>query len=188
MTATEYIFTFYSFILALAVAEILQGVGTILRRKKVQFSLLHMVWVGLVLFSILQFWWGSWSLHAMTQWSLSAMLVGFSSTLLLYLAAYTSFPSDPHENEDMEGYYFRESQTLWILYALYLASGSLSRRVIFEQAWVVSIGDLLILVAVLLCVLSAFAKRKLIHWFVFSFFYISGIAITLATQTQIGSP
>ncbi len=188
MTATEYIFIFYSFILALAVAEVLQGVGTMLRRKKVRFSLLHIAWVGLILISILQFWWGSWPLQAMTKWSLSGMLVGFTSTLLLYLAAFTSFPSDIHENEDMEGYYFQESKTLWILFALYVVSGALAGRVIFGQAWGVSIGDLLIFVVILLCVWSAFSKRKLIHWFVLSFFYVSGIAVTLVTQTQIGSP
>ncbi len=188
MTVTEYVFIFYSFILALAVAEVLKGVGSMLRLRKASFSLIHMAWAGLVLLSIVQFWWSSWSLQALNRWTLPGMLTGFASTLLLYLAAFAGFPAEHQEDDEPEAYYFRESPTLWTLYALYTASAALASRVIFGQPWTFSVGDLVIAFAVALCVVAACSRRKWVHWLVISFFFVSGAAVVLATQLQIESP
>ena len=187
MSVTEYIFIFYSFILALAIAEIAQGLGGMLRRKSVKYSGLHLAWVGLITFSIVQFWWGSWALQSIERWSIYGMLVGFSSTFILYLAAFTSFPLDTEEDEVLEAYYFQESRTLWTLYALYLFSSVLARRLIFGSEWALNMQDFVMLIVILLCVFAAWSKRKLVHWPALAFFYISGIAITLVTQPVIGS-
>ena len=77
MSASEYIFIFYSFILALAVGEIAQGVGNLTRCLKEKYSLLHLAWVGLVTLTIIEFWWGSWSHQNNEAWSIYGMLVGF---------------------------------------------------------------------------------------------------------------
>ena len=129
MSASEYIFIFYSFILALAVGEIARGIGNMLRLRRVKYSLLHLAWVGLITFSILEFWWGSWSLQSFEWWSIYGMLVGFLSTFVLYLAAFLSFPLTFTEEENLENYYFRESSKLWSLYALLLSNTLLANRV-----------------------------------------------------------
>ena len=92
MSESEYIFIFYSFILALAVGEIARGVGNMLRLRRVKYSLLHLAWVGLITLSILEFWWGAWFLQSFEGWSIYGVLVGFLSTFILYLAAFLSFP------------------------------------------------------------------------------------------------
>ena len=187
MSASEYIFIFYSFILALAVGEIARGVGNLLRLRRVKHSLLHLAWVGLVTFSILEFWWGSWSLQSFEGWSIYGMLVGFLSTFVLYLAAFLSFPLNLTEEENLENYYFRESSWLWSLYALLLSNNLLANRVFGGAEWVrIYPQDVLLLVLISLCVLAALSKRTLIHWSVLTLFYITGAAFVLVAQPFIG--
>jgi len=187
MSASEYIFIFYSFILALGVGEIAQGIGNMLRLRRVNYSLLHLAWVGLVTFSILEFWWGSWSLQSFEWWSIYGMLVGFLSTFVLYLAAFLSFPLILTEEENLENYYFRESSRLWSLYALLLSNTLLANRVFGGAEWVrIYPQDVLLLVLISLCVLAARSKRTVVHWSVLTLFYITGVAFVLVAQPFIG--
>jgi len=189
MSASEYIFIFYSFILALAVGEIARGVGNLLRLRSVKYSLLHLAWVGLITFSILEFWWGAWSLQSIEGWSIYGMVVGFLSTFILYLAAFLSFPLTLEEEERLENYYFRESSRLWTLYALLLSNALLANRVLGGAEWVrIYRQDVLLLVLISLCVLAARSKRKVIHWSVLTFFYVAGAAFVLVVQPFIGQP
>ena len=189
MSASEYIFIFYSFILALAVGEIARGVGNLLRLRNVKYSLLHLAWVGLITFSILEFWWGSWSLQNSEGWSIYGMLVGFLSTFVLYLAAFLSFPLNVEEEENLENYYFLESSRLWSLYALLLCNNLLANRAFGEAGWArIYPQDVLLLVLISLCVVAARSKRKVIHWAVLTSFYITGAAIVLVAQPFIGQP
>ena len=189
MSASEYIFIFYAFILALAVGEIAQGVGNMLRLRSVKYSLLHLAWVGVITFSILAFWWGGWSLQSFEWWSIYGMLIGFLSTYVLYLAAFLSFPSTLEEEESLENYYFRESPRLWSLYALLLSNSLLANRVLGEAEWTrIYPQDVALLVLISLCVLSARSKRKVIHWSVLTVFYIAGAAFVLVAQPFIGQP
>ena len=187
MSASEYIFIFYSFILALAVGEIARGIGNMLRLRRVKYSLLHLAWVGLITFSILEFWWGSWSLQSFEWWSIYGMLVGFLSTFVLYLAAFLSFPLTLTEEENLENYYFRESSRLWSLYALLLSNNLLANRVLGGAEWVrIYPQDVLLLVLISLCVLAARSKRPVVHWSVLTLFYITGVAFVLVAQPFIG--
>ncbi len=189
MSASEYIFIFYSFILALAVGEIVRGVGNLLRLGSVKYSLLHLAWVGLITFSILEFWWGAWSLQSFEWWSIYGMLVGFLSTFVLYLAAFLSFPLTPEEEENLENYYFHESSRLWSLYALLLANNLLGNRVLGGAEWIrIYPQDVLLLVLISLCVLAARSKRKVIHWSVLILFYVAGATFVLVVQPFIGQP
>ena len=187
MSVTEYIFIFYSFILALAVGEIARGVGNMLRLGRVQYSLLHLAWVGLITFSILEFWWGSWSLQSFEGWSIYGMLVGFISTFVLYLAAFLSFPLTFEEEERLENYYFRESSRLWSLYALLLGNNMLGNRVLGGAEWFrIYPQDVMLLVLISLCVLVARSKRTVVHWSVLTLFYVIGAAFVLVAQPFIG--
>ena len=187
MSASEYIFIFYSFILALAVGEIARGVGNLLRLRSVKYSLLHLAWVGLVTFSILEFWWGAWSLQSFERWSIYGMLVGFLSTFVLYLAAFLSFPLNIKEVDNLENYYYRKSSWLWCLYALLLSNNLLANRVLGGVEWVrIYPKDVLLLVLISLCFLAARSKRPVVHWAVITFFYITGAAFVLVAQPFIG--
>ncbi len=189
MSASEYIFIFYSFILALAVGEIARGVGNQLRLRSVKYSLLHLAWVGLVTFSILEFWWGAWSLQSFERWSIYGMLVGFLSTFVLYLAAFLSFPLNLTEEENLENYYFRESSRLWSLYALLLSNNLVANRALGEAEWArIYPQDVLLLVLISLCVLAARSKRQVIHWSVLTLFYVAGAIFVLVVQPFIGQP
>ncbi len=189
MSASEYIFIFYSFILALAVGEIARGVGNLLRLRSVKYSLLHLAWVGLITFSILEFWWGAWSLQSIEGWSIYGMFVGFLSTFVLYLAAFLSFPLNLEEEENLENYYFLESSRLWTLYALLLSNNLLAIRALGGEEWArIYPQDVLLLVLISLCVLAARSKRKVIHWSVLTLFYIAGATFVLVVQPFIGQP
>jgi len=187
MSESEYIFIFYSFILALAVGEIAHGVGNMLRLRRVKYSLLHLAWVGLITLSILEFWWGAWFLQSFEGWSIYGLLVGFFSTFILYLAAFLSFPLTLKEDEKLENYYFRESSRLWSLYALLLSNNLLANRVFGVAEWVsIYPKDVLLLALISLCVLAARSKRTVVHWSVLTLFYITGAAFVLVAQPFLG--
>ncbi len=187
MSVTEYIFIFYSFILALAVGEIAQGVGNLLRCLKEKYSLLHLAWVGLITLTLIEFWWGSWSHQSHKVWSIYGMLVGFLSTFVLYLAAFLSFPLNIKEVDNLENYYYRKSSWLWCLYALLLSNNLLANRVLGGVEWVrIYPKDVLLLVLISLCFLAARSKRPVVHWAVITFFYITGAAFVLVAQPFIG--
>jgi hypothetical protein len=135
MTPTDYVFVFYSFILALAVAEVLQGVGQMLYPgSDSRPAGIHTMWVTFLLMLIVLFWWSMWQWRSVETWTAPAFLVQATGVLLLFLVTFVSFPKDV-EGVDLGEYYFAVAPKAWWMLAIYFPVSTITARLVLGIPW-----------------------------------------------------
>ena len=163
MPVTEYVFIFVSFILALAVAEVVQGVGRILRpQSDFRVDALFLIWLFFLSGNMLSFWYGSWSWQGIESWSYIAMMGPISAVLLLYLLADMSFSIDPSTNG--QSIYMRLSTRLWLIYVVFLIVAWLAWRIAGMLDFKLRLGDIDHGIAIVVSLILANSKREWVHW------------------------
>lgn len=93
MKAFEYLSVLISMILGLAIAQLLQGVRTlILGRRHIQRYSPTFVLIGFLLILDVQTWWSMFGLRGVGTWTFLIFLVVLSQTIVLYLLAALVLP------------------------------------------------------------------------------------------------
>ena len=88
----EYVSVLLSMVVALAVTHLLAGIAAIIRAKVTRYSFVHLTWVGVLLFSCVDFWLSMWGLRSTEVWSLAYILYLLVLSTLLYLSCYLVMP------------------------------------------------------------------------------------------------
>lgn len=120
MRAFDFVITLYSFVYALAVAQILSTVGDMIRAgKRLRFSWINAGWMLNVLLAIVAWWLSLWDLRTEQRWGMAIVLVFFGVACLLYvLARMVSAPIPIKGPIDLQAYHREEGRKYAALFAV----------------------------------------------------------------------
>ncbi len=184
MSLFEFLMILLSIIVGLGIAEILTGVGRILReRRQHEFSLIHSALVVAVFFGLLQSFWESWEFRTTEVWTFPAMLLMLASPILLLTIAHVLFPTKMvHEN--LEQYYFSNPGLPWRLAGATVVLGTLFRPVAFGMPLFVA-ENASALPVLVICVLLGTSTNRMLHRILAPFVALFVISDTLSFSYAI---
>ena len=115
MTIFEFVFSLYSLLFGLALAQVFQGFGnTLQERHKLKIGWLTPLLGLFVILDLISFWEIAWQLRDMFERpALIVLIVGVFLAGIYYLAARLVFPRDFVEWPDFDVYYSKHKQ--WVL-------------------------------------------------------------------------
>ena len=80
-------------VIGLAIARVLTGIaGLIQHPAQYRASLLHLLWVGSILFELVLFWWWEFALSRIGEWTFQVFVFLIAYAIALYLLAALLFP------------------------------------------------------------------------------------------------
>lgn len=120
MRAFDFVIMLYSFVYALAVAQILSTVGDMIRAgNRLRFSWINAGWMLNVLLAIVAWWLSLWDLRTQERWGMLIVLVFFAVACLLYvLARMVSAPIATEGPVDLHAYHREEGRKYAGLFAV----------------------------------------------------------------------
>ena len=130
MSVMEFILVAHAILVGLGVAEVLRGLGDLIRSKPINVSwrLLGIAtWVLLLLFEL---WWVMWNIRDREEWLFLEFLLLLLPVVILYLVARISFPSKT-EGADLKHYYGQICGAMWLLVACVYISFILLQPVLY---------------------------------------------------------
>ena len=100
MSKFEYVTVFISIVMALAVSEVLLGLGRLIReRGRVVMYWTHVAWMVLAIFAMTQHWWGTWSYEPIPFESYRSFLALLAPSLTFVVIGLLITPQFPIDGE-----------------------------------------------------------------------------------------
>ena len=107
MDAFSFVFSLFSIVLGLALAEVFGGFGRALQsRRKIHIGWMSPLLGAIVAFDITSFWALSWQVHDRIPAKIFVLFCSLVIAGIYYLVAKLTFPDDPAEWPDYDDYYF----------------------------------------------------------------------------------
>jgi len=124
----EYVTVFVSILLALAVADLLGGLGRLIReRDHVRVYWVHVAWMFLAILAVTQSWWAIWNIrtHEFANFLefVALVLPRFNVVLVAFLL---SPPISTDQSFDLRAYYFLHIRWVVLLFAAALLGVAVS--------------------------------------------------------------
>jgi len=116
MSVMEFILVAHSIIVGLAIAEILRGLGDLVRAEGTRVSYRLLLMAGWALLLLLQAWWAIWQVGDRHEWSFLEFLIFLLPVGILYVFARLCFPKEVSES-NLRAYYLRVAPALFMLVA-----------------------------------------------------------------------
>jgi hypothetical protein len=158
----EFLMVLESIIIGLGLAEILTGLGQLLRaRRTARVYGVHAAVVGLILVSLLQHWWDAWGLREVGRWSFPGLLLFVLGPIILFLLAYLALPQTIG-NTDLKDYYYEHKSIIWGLGAVYLLTTILFRPLAAGGQFL-STQNLVRGLGILLCIVLMSTRNRSVH-------------------------
>lgn len=129
MSAFDYLLSFVSILIGLAVADLALSLHRILRaRRCIRWDWLPLAASVLVLLLILQFWWSFYLIGRTEIWSsYGAFLVLTASLISMFLLASAALPDEvPREGMSLRVYYEENRAYFWMLFALFIVLSTIT--------------------------------------------------------------
>lgn len=106
-------------ILGLGITTVLKGIASIVEHpRRRAWSIIHLLWVAWVLFSIVTFWWWEFRLSTVPSWTFGSYLFVISYCSLYFLLSSLLFPDDMQEYAGYEAYFIHRRAWFFGLIAL----------------------------------------------------------------------
>ena len=123
--AFAYLSVLLSIILGLAIAEVLQGYGSLLlSRSKVKLYAPPLIWSVMMLMMATQFWWASFGLADREHWDFAAFSAVLLQTVMMYMGTAVVLPKGHSDEQiDLKAHYYREATPLFTFGLLFLLVG-----------------------------------------------------------------
>jgi len=135
MSRFEYLSVLVSIVIALALSELVQGWGALIRRRSdVRLYPLHLAWSVLVFLLMVQWWWGFWQYRAVESWRFITLIGFVSNAIGVALVAYVVSPGQPPE-PDLRAHYWRQHRWLFGLAAAAIAELGLLGELLGRPTW-----------------------------------------------------
>lgn len=114
MDAFSYLSVLLSIILGLAITQLLQAAGRLIRgRDLVRFWWPPMLWAAVLLVIAVQMWWSMFGLRTHTTWSFLTFLVVLLQTVTLYMMTALVLPEAVEAGVDLRAHYERHAPWLF---------------------------------------------------------------------------
>jgi hypothetical protein len=145
----EYVTAFVSILLALAIAEMLAGLGRLIReRDHVRVYWVHIAWMLLAILVTTQYWWTIWRVRAHEFANFFEFLSIIFPQFIFFLVAFLlSPPVSSDKPFDLREYYFHQVRWLAPLFAVCMRGIVLSRSVLGVEKPLTLINGVRIVVA-----------------------------------------
>jgi hypothetical protein len=123
--AFAYLSVLLSIVLGLAMAEILQGYGVLLRsRATLRLYAPPLIWSVMLLLLATHFWWASFGLASRQNWSFAAFGAVLLQTVMLFMGSALALPHDNSgEPIDLRAHYYAERVPFFAFGLLFLLVG-----------------------------------------------------------------
>lgn len=105
MTTFEFVSVLLSIVVSLAFTHLLTGVARLIQARRVRFSLLYAGWIGLFLFSCVDFWFSLWQARATETWSLGFVIFWLLLATMLYITAWLAIPGEIADGADLPAFH-----------------------------------------------------------------------------------
>ena len=125
--AFAYLSVLLSIVLGLAMAEVLQGYGVLLRaRRTMRLYAPPLIWSVMLLILATHFWWASFGLAGRQNWSFAAFSAVLLQTVMLFMGSALILPHD-HAGEpfDLRAHFYAERAPFFTFGLLFLLVGFL---------------------------------------------------------------
>ena len=116
MSVMEFILVAHAIIVGLAIAEILRGLGDLVRAEGARVSYRLLLMAGWALLLLLQVWWAIWQVGNRREWTFPEFLIFLLPVAILYVFARLCFPEKVDET-NLQVYYARVAPALFGLVA-----------------------------------------------------------------------
>jgi len=111
MDAFSFVFSLFSILLGLALAEVLGGFGRALQsRRKIHIGWMSPLLGAIVAFDITSFWALAWGVHDQIPMRIFVLFCALVLAGIYYLVAKLTFPDDLGEWRDLDAYYFEHKR------------------------------------------------------------------------------
>jgi hypothetical protein len=166
MSPGEYVATFASIILGLAVADLATSFLRLLKAPgPVKWDWIPLLVALHVLLAIIQYWWSSYDTWQRAP-SIGIFLIPLVSMILIFLVASAALPDEvPEKGINLRDHYFGYQKFFWGLFAAYVASTSVGRIVHLVVTGTVRNPPVFVytFVSMGLMILLMFSKRRWVH-------------------------
>ena len=140
MQPFEFILTFASLLVGLALADITTSLHRLLRaRARVRWDWLPLAATALVVLTVIQFWWAFYGIGRATAWTSYGRFVPLVALLMvMFLLASAALPDEvPPEGTDLSTYYAGNGRYFWSLFALFILLAIPVGAIAYQAGWVV---------------------------------------------------
>jgi hypothetical protein len=140
--AFAYLSVLLSIVLGLAIAEVLQGYGALLRsRSTVKLYAPPLIWSVMMLILATHFWWASFGLAARQNWSFAAFSAVLLQTVMMFMGSALVLPRGRStEPIDLRGHYYRERVPFFAFGLLFLIMGFVKLWFLADPFHAVTLG------------------------------------------------
>jgi hypothetical protein len=123
MEPFEFILSFASILVGLALADIAASLHRLLRaRARIRWDWLPLAATGLVVMTVIQFWWAFYGIGRAAAWtSYGRFLPLVALLIVMFLLASAALPDEVVAGEtDLSAYYAENSRYFWTLFSLFI--------------------------------------------------------------------
>ena len=130
MSVMEFILVAHAILTGLGIAEILRGLGDLIRGVPVRISRRLLGVAIWALFLYFEIWWAIWRVGERDSWTFPNFLLMLLPVTILYLVARVSFPKEI-DGADLDEYYQRVAPALWLLVACVYLSFAIFQPILY---------------------------------------------------------
>lgn len=185
MTRFEFLYVLISAVLALALVNMCVSWGELLqRRSTVRFYWVHVAWTVLIVFIVMQNWWGFYQYRTIEDWSFFGMAMLIGNVVLLALTVSVITPSRKLEGTlDLQEFFYEVSPVFFSFSALLMFFLAAANSVIAAHP-LLSLENVIRAIAISVAMLGASTRSVMVH----SILVGSGfVLLTLFTLMQVAT-
>lgn len=140
MTAFEFVSVLLSIVVSLAFTHILTGMARLIQAKAVRFSLVHALWVAMIVFSCVDYWISLWGLRSATEWPLTLVFFMLGTATVLYLVSWLVMPAEISDGIDLVAFHDDNRRKYTGAFCIYMLLGAVANSFIqgFQSAVLLS--------------------------------------------------
>jgi hypothetical protein len=164
MTRFEFLYVLISAVLALALANMCVSWGELLqRRSTVRFYWVHVAWTVLILFIVMQNWWGFFQYRTIDEWSFFAAVTLIGNIVLLALTVAVITPARKVEGTlDLQEFFFEISPVFFSCSALLMFFLAAANSFIAAHP-LLSLENVIRAIAISVAMLGATTRSVMVH-------------------------
>ena len=157
MTPFDFVVAFLSFIYTLALTHLLLSVARMVRfRRKIRFSIPHLLWMLCAVTVLVGNWTGLWDLHATREFTLGTITIALFFAIVQYVfCALVSPEFDEHDGFDLTAFHRTQYRT-WAVASFALMAAALVINVSVTGLGLNWVAENALVLAMMLCAIAVY--------------------------------
>jgi hypothetical protein len=164
MTRFDFLYVLVSVLIAISISDIALAWGALMKRRtQVQFYWVHVAWTVLVIFLLVQLWWGMWVYRSIETWSFFQMAAIVAEIVLLLLAASVLTPRRGSEGAiDLKAFFYDTSPIFFTLSAVLMLVLAIVNLVVAKHP-LLGLENVIRAIAISVAMFGATTRSTLVH-------------------------